>query len=76
MVWDWTYHDEVADLRQHVYFDWHTATLDMLLQFEADKDTKKTWHAINDIVDINSATQGRYWSTRLGISRGQAGAPA
>jgi hypothetical protein len=69
MVWDWRYHEDVDDWRQHVYFDWHTATLDMLLQFEADKDSKKTWHAINDIVDINSATQGRYWSTRLGISR-------
>ena len=69
MVWDWRYHDDVADWRQHVYFDWHTATLDMLLQFEADKDSKKTWNAINDIVDINSATQGRYWSTRLGIPR-------
>ena len=69
MVWDWVYNEEVADFRQHTYFDWHTATLDMLLQFEADKDSKKTWHAINDIVDINSATQGRYWSTRLGIPK-------
>ena len=68
-VWDWLYNDDVADFRQHTYFDWHTATLDMLLQLEADKDSKKTWHAINDIVDINAAAQGRYWSKRLGIPK-------
>jgi hypothetical protein len=69
MVWDWAYNEEIADFRQRAYFDWHTATLDTLLRFEADKDSKKTWHAINDIVDINSSTQGRYWSARLGISQ-------
>jgi hypothetical protein len=69
MVWDWRYDEASADFRQHTYFDWHTATLDMLLQFEADKDSKKTWEAINDIVDIKAASQGRYWSERLGISR-------
>jgi hypothetical protein len=69
MVWDWRYHDDVADWRQHAYFDWHTATLDTLLQYEADKDSKKTWNAINDIVDINAVAQGRYWSYRLGIPK-------
>jgi hypothetical protein len=69
MVWDWRYNEEAADWRQHVYFDWHTATLETLLQYEADKDSRKTWNAINDIVDINAASQGRYWSTRLGISK-------
>jgi hypothetical protein len=69
MVWDWRFHDDVADWRQHTYFDWHTATLDVLLRFEADKDSKKIWHAINDIVDINAASQGRYWSTRLSIPK-------
>jgi hypothetical protein len=72
MVWDWHYHDDVADWRQHTYFDWHTATLDTLLQFEADKDSKKTWHAINDVVDINAASQGKFWSTRLGIPKDKA----
>ncbi|HEY2158946.1 MAG TPA: hypothetical protein VGH33_25170, partial [Isosphaeraceae bacterium] len=30
------------------------------------------WHAINDVVDINAASQGRYWSTRLGIAKDKA----
>jgi hypothetical protein len=68
-VWDWHHHEDVDDFRQHTFFDWHTATLDMLLRFEADKDSKKTWHAINDVVDINAAPQGRFWSTRLGIPK-------
>lgn len=67
LVWDWHWNEDRQDWVQHAAFDWHSATVDMLLQFEKDKESKATWNAINDVVEINRTRNGRFWSPRLGI---------
>jgi hypothetical protein len=67
LVWDWRWNEPRQDWVQYAFFDWHSATVDMLLQFERDKDSKATWTAITDILDINDTSGGRFWSKRLGI---------
>jgi hypothetical protein len=72
LVWDWRWNEKRQDWLQHAAFDWHSATVEMLRDFETDKNSKATWNAICDIIDINTTKSGRFWSPRLGIPEDKA----
>lgn len=63
----WQYEvDEQGEQYQRTYWDWHAASINVLLQQQ--KDSATTWKKIQEIVDIHPATQGRAWSKELGVS--------
>jgi hypothetical protein len=64
--------DEHGQSRQYTYWDWHTATIDMLLD---QQPMKKLWHEVTDVVDIHKGKGGRIYSDVLGISK-EAPVPA
>jgi len=71
LLW-WTGQDpETGLLRQETAWDWHAASIDLLLRFETDKGKKTLYTALRDICDINvvSRTDRTCWSKALQISK-------
>lgn len=63
MLW---WFDEEHDYIQRTFFDWHTASIDLLLAFEGSRGTK-----LQSICDLHVVDKSKkiVWSNALGISR-------
>lgn len=53
--------------RQRYVWDWHEATIDLLLSFETMDGRKQTWKQLKEVCDIHKVTGRRVWSRALGI---------
>lgn len=53
--------------RQSYFWDWHHATIDLLLSFETMDGRKQTFKDIKAVCDLHKASLGRVWSRTLGI---------
>jgi hypothetical protein len=57
---------------QYMYWDWHAATIKLLVNLMADKQERRIAAAIASVVDLHSKTGGRWWSDALGVSSADA----
>lgn len=66
--WFWEPIPGEPDKRRQVYYwDWHHATIDLLLKFNAVR--KSTWNAIKEVCDLHEESRKRVWSHALGIPK-------
>jgi hypothetical protein len=68
MLWytDYEDRDPAGHFRQKTYFDWHAATVEILIGLirAGGKKAKRIW----DILDVHPMDERRVWSQKLGIS--------
>jgi hypothetical protein len=57
---------------QYMYWDWHAATIKLLVNLMADKQERRIAAAIASVVDLHAKTGGRWWSDALGVSSADA----
>jgi RecA/RadA recombinase len=68
LLWWWE-PDETGETRQRFAWDWHTATIELLLSFSEPKSTKKTLgQALKDITGIVKDSASQSHSRVLGIT--------
>jgi hypothetical protein len=53
--------------RQEYVWDWHDATINLLLSFEKMDGRKSTWKKIREVCDLHVVAGRRVWSRALGI---------
>ena len=65
--WWWVMDPETGLPQQHYVWDWHDASIELLLGFEAAKGRSTTWKSLKDICDLHVVSGRRVWSRALGI---------
>jgi len=57
---------------QYMWWDWHGATIKLLMELAEDRSLVRQSDAINSIVDLHKKPGGRAWSNALGVSSSDA----
>lgn len=57
---------------QYMYWDWHAATINLLVQLCADKNEKRLAAGVTSVLDLHAKPGGRWWSDALGVPSGDA----
>jgi len=65
--WWWEMNPSTGMPEQHYVWDWHDASMALLLSFETAKGRSNTWKELKNICDLHGESRRRVWSKALGI---------
>jgi hypothetical protein len=65
--WTWVFNEELNRKRQHYYWDWHHASIELLLNFSTMDGRKGQWKELSQVCDLHKVSGARVWSRTLGV---------
>ena len=65
--WWWEEDPDGGDPKQQYVWDWHEASMSLLLSMETMPGRSATWKKLKEICDLHGESRQRVWSKALGI---------